>query len=64
LKRRATEIDLILMKISKSKFMAGVQCLKRLYFEVHEPGLAERSNGANQTIIEQGQEVGLLARRK
>jgi hypothetical protein len=51
-----------LMKISKSKFMAGVQCLKRLYFEIHEPGLAARSGGANQAIIEQGQEVGLLAR--
>jgi len=61
LKRCATEIDL--MKISKSKFMAGVQCLKRLYFEVHEPGLAARSGGANQAIIEQGQGVGLLARQ-
>jgi hypothetical protein len=52
------------MKISKSKFMAGVQCLRRLYFEVHELGLAARSDGANQTIIDQGLEVGLLARRK
>jgi predicted RecB family nuclease len=51
------------MKISKSKFMAGVQCLKRLYFQVHEPGLAARAGGANQVIIEQGQEVGLLARQ-
>ena len=51
------------MKISKSKFMAGVQCLKRLYFEVHEPGLVAWSDGANQAIIEQGQEVGLLARQ-
>jgi predicted RecB family nuclease len=51
------------MKISKSKFMAGVQCLKRLYFEVHDPGLAARSDGANQAIIEQGREVGLLARQ-
>jgi hypothetical protein len=49
------------MKFSKSKFMAGVQCLRRLYFEVHELVLAARSDGANQTIIEQGQEVGLLA---
>jgi hypothetical protein len=51
------------VKISKSKFMAGVQCLKRLYLEVHEPELAARSDGANQAIIEQGQEVGLLARQ-
>jgi hypothetical protein len=52
------------MRISKSKFVAGVQCLKRLYLLVHEPGLAARSDGANQTIIDQGLEVGLLARRK
>ena len=25
--------------ISKSKYMAGVQCLKRLYLLVHEPQL-------------------------
>jgi predicted RecB family nuclease len=51
------------MRISKSKYIAGCQCLKRLYWQVHEPGLAARSDGANQAIIEQGQEVGLLARQ-
>src|SRR5580692_1213440 len=51
------------MKISKSKYIAGVQCLKRLYFQVHEPGMASRAGAANQAIIEQGQEVGLLARQ-
>ena len=28
------------MKISKSRYMAGVQCLKRLYWQVHQPELA------------------------
>jgi predicted RecB family nuclease len=51
------------MKISKSKFMAGVQCLKRLYLLVHEPQLGAQSNGADEAIIEQGREVGLLARQ-
>jgi hypothetical protein len=50
------------MKISKSKFVAGVQCLKRLYFQVHEPELAAQSDGADETPFEQGHEVGLLAR--
>ena len=50
------------MRISKSKFMAGVQCLKRLYLQVHEPKLATQPNGANEAIIEQGHAVGLLAR--
>jgi len=50
------------MKISKTKFMAGVQCLKRLYLLVHKPRLAAPANGADEAIIEQGEEVGLLAR--
>jgi predicted RecB family nuclease len=51
------------MKSSKSKFMAGVQCLKRLYLLVHEPQLAAQPDGADEAIIEQGREVGLLARQ-
>ncbi|HTZ97640.1 MAG TPA: DUF2779 domain-containing protein [Terriglobales bacterium] len=49
--------------ISKSEFIAGVQCLKRLYLQVHQPELASQSDAADQVIIEQGREVGLLARQ-
>src|SRR5437764_970866 len=48
--------------ISKSKFVAGVQCLKRLYLIVHEPELAAEPNASDYAIIDQGREVGLLAR--
>jgi predicted RecB family nuclease len=51
------------MLITKSKFMAGSQCLKRLYLSVHEAELAGEPDESSQSIIEQGQEVGLLARR-
>jgi predicted RecB family nuclease len=51
------------IRISKSKFVAGVQCLKRLYLQVHEPGLAAGLDASNQAIMEQGREVGLLARQ-
>ena len=51
------------MRISKSKFCAGVQCLKRLYLLVHEPELAAEPDDAADAIIEQGREVGLLARK-
>src|SRR5438552_17915929 len=51
------------MKISKSKFVAGVQCLKRLYLLVHEPELAAQPDAAAEAIIEQGRDVGLLARQ-
>jgi predicted RecB family nuclease len=50
------------MRISKSKFVAGVQCLKRLYLEVHQPELAAEPGAATEAIIEQGREVGMLAR--
>jgi predicted RecB family nuclease len=50
-------------KISKSKFVAGVQCLKRLYLQVHSPELAAQPSAADQAIIQQGHDVGMLARR-
>jgi hypothetical protein len=40
------------MKISKSKFCAGVQCLKRLYWQVHEPELATQPGVTDPVIIE------------
>ena len=48
--------------ISKSKFVAGVQRLKRLYWQVRAPELAAEPDAANEAIFEQGREVGLLAR--
>ena len=51
------------MKISKTKFVAGCQCLKRLYLQVHKPELAGEPDGAADAIIEQGREVGMLARQ-
>ena len=51
------------MRISKSKFCAGVQCPKRLYLQVHSPELAEQPDAAAEAIIEQGHDVGMLARQ-
>jgi predicted RecB family nuclease len=51
------------MRISKSKFVAGCQCLKRLYLLAHEPELAAQPDAAAQAIIQQGRDVGLLARQ-
>ena len=51
------------MKLSKSKFVAGVQCLKRLYFQVREPELAAEPDAASEAIFAQGREVGQLARQ-
>ena len=50
--------------ISKSKYMAGVQCLKRLYWQVHEPELGGSvPDAAAIAIMERGREVGKLARQ-
>jgi predicted RecB family nuclease len=51
------------VRLSKSKFVAGCQCLKRLYLQVHKPELAAEPNGTADGIIEQGREVGMLARK-
>jgi hypothetical protein len=51
------------MRISKSKFVAGVQCLKRFYWQVHEPELAAKPDASDYAIMEQGRAVGLLARQ-
>ena len=50
------------VRLSKSRFLAGSQCLKRLYLQVHQPELAAKAD-ADYAILEQGREVGLLARQ-
>jgi hypothetical protein len=53
----------VTVRLSKSKFVAGCQCLKRLYLQVHEPELDAEPDAAAGAIIEQGREVGILARQ-
>jgi hypothetical protein len=38
------------IRISTSKFVAGCQCLKRLYWQVHEPQLAAQPDVAAETL--------------
>lgn len=49
-------------RLSKSKYMAGLQCPKRLYLEIHHPELAEPTDPATQAILDAGVRVGALAR--
>ena len=51
------------IRLSKSKYIAGCQCLKRLYFQVHQPELAAEPDDSADSIIEQGREIGMLARQ-
>jgi predicted RecB family nuclease len=49
--------------ISKSRYMAGVQCLKRLYLLVHQPELGSGKAAADFALMDQGWQVGKLAQR-
>ena len=52
-----------LPNLSKSKFVAGWQCLTRLYLQVYQRELAAEIDEATQAILTQGQEVGQLAQK-
>lgn len=52
------------VRLSKSKFVAGVQCLKRLYYQIHQPELADQAEGSREVRLEQGNEVGLRAQSR
>jgi len=52
-----------IFKLSKTKFVAGIQCLKRLYFMCYRKDLAPPILSAQQAIFDTGTEVGRLARQ-
>jgi len=49
--------------LSKTRFLAGRQCPKRLYWQVTAPELAAVRDAALEFRLAQGQEVGRLAQR-
>ena len=51
-------------QLSKSRFLAGLQCLKRLYLECHHRELADPIEAGPQAIFDTGTAVGELARRR
>ena len=51
-------------RLSKSKYLSGLQCLKRLYLEIHHPALATPPDASTQAILDMGTDVGEWARRR
>lgn len=51
-------------RLSKSKFLSGLQCQKRLYLEIYRPDLATEPDEATQAILDMGTEIGELARTR
>lgn len=51
-------------RLSKSKFLSGLQCHKRLYLEIHQPSLATPPDASMQAILDMGTEIGILAQQR
>src|SRR3989441_12533059 len=51
------------LRLSKSRFLAGLQCHKQLWWRVHEPDAPELvPDAALRNVLNQGNEVGRRAR--
>ncbi len=51
-------------QLSKSRFMAGLQCLKRLYLECYHRDLVDPIGARQQNMFDTGTAVGELARER
>lgn len=49
--------------LSKTRFCSGLQCLKRLYWQVFPPEDLQENEDEFELILVQGREVGKLARQ-
>ncbi len=53
------------MRLSKSRYTAGLQCYRQLWWRAHEPGAPELSANAHRdAVFNQGVEVGVLAQQQ
>lgn len=51
-------------RLSKSKYLSGLQCHKRLWLEIHKPELAPPPPPGQQRIFDQGTAIGEMAREE
>lgn len=51
-------------RLSKSKYISGLQCHKRLHLDIYQPYLATPPDAGTQAILDMGTDVGELARRR
>ena len=50
--------------LSKTRFMSGLQCLKRLYLDTYDRKLADPIGPGQQALFDTGSAVGALARQR
>ena len=48
-------------RLSKSRFLSGLQCHKRLYLEIHAPQLAAEIDDRRQSMLDMGKEMNEIA---
>ena len=51
-------------QLSKSKYLSGTQCPKRLWLEINNPEKATPITAAQQHLFDQGHEIEKLARNQ
>ena len=51
-------------QLSKSRYLSGLQCLKRLYLQTHRSELADPVSPGQQAIFDSGTSVGELAQKR
>ena len=50
--------------LSKSRFLAGLQCPLRLWYQTYHPDFGAKVSPGQQAIFDMGHEVGGAARRR
>ena len=50
-------------KISKSRFVSGIQCSKKLYFDLYRNDLKPPITESQQLLFDKGTDVGFLAQQ-
>ena len=50
-------------RLSKSRFLSGLQCHKRLYLEIHAPQLAADIDDRRRMVLDMGNEINEIARK-
>ncbi len=48
------------VRLSKSRYLSGLQCSKRLYLEIHARDLATPFDAGTQAVLDAGTRVGAL----
>lgn len=51
------------VKLSKTKYILGLQCEKALYLDIHQPELADKPSQSQEFMFQQGNDVGILAQK-